>query len=232
MSTDTAASCKCVFTLCCLWIFACFSSSCPYLFDLMKSGAGDPDWWWRNLSRQEGKKNLSQSHSRNHLRLDSRWSVRPYHVGPVDNSGAVSPAAQHFSLEHLGAVAAMTITNKHPNLRSNSWVWSKTGTTGEGLPSKGWWDHLQKMYGLLTVMENLKPFIMGALFDLLRCPSLWTSEDGISRSSSIFSWGITPELFMVLKLFALRCRMGLGLHRLHLPLLSLHLVSSAQHALK
>lgn len=39
-----------------------------------------------------------------------RREAGTYHVGPVDNSGAVPPAAQHFSLEHLGAVAAMIIT--------------------------------------------------------------------------------------------------------------------------
>lgn len=47
-------------------------------------------------------------------------------------------------------------------------------------------------------MRNLKPLIMGALLDLLRGPSTWAKEDGISRSSSIFSWGMMPELFMLL----------------------------------
>lgn len=45
---------------------------------------------------------------------------------------------------------------------------------------------------------SLKPFIMGALLDRLKCPSVWTNEDGISRSSSIFSCGRTPELFILL----------------------------------
>lgn len=48
-----------------------------------------------------------------------------------------------------------------------------------------------------NMLKNLRPLIMGALLDLLKCPSLWTNEDGISRSSSIFSWGNTPELFIL-----------------------------------
>lgn len=56
---------------------------------------------------------------------------------------------------------------------------------------------------LLILYYNLNPFIMGALLDLLKCPpSLCTNEDGISRSSSIFSWGNTPELFMLLNFIA------------------------------
>ena len=31
-----------------------------------------------------------------------------YHVGPVDNCSAVSPAAQDLSLEHLGVITART----------------------------------------------------------------------------------------------------------------------------
>lgn len=38
---------------------------------------------------------------------------------------------------------------------------------------------------------------MGALLDLRKCPSLCAREDGMSRSSSIFSWGNTPELFIL-----------------------------------
>lgn len=32
-----------------------------------------------------------------------------YHVGPVDNCSAVPPAAQDFSLEHLGVVTEMKV---------------------------------------------------------------------------------------------------------------------------
>lgn len=31
-----------------------------------------------------------------------------YHVGPVDNCSAISPATQDLSLEHLGVITGMT----------------------------------------------------------------------------------------------------------------------------
>lgn len=34
-----------------------------------------------------------------------------YHIGPVDDRSAVPPAAQNFSLEHLGAVTVTTNSN-------------------------------------------------------------------------------------------------------------------------
>lgn len=45
---------------------------------------------------------------------------------------------------------------------------------------------------------HLRPFIMGSLLDRLKCPSLWTSVDGMSRSSSIFSCDMIPWLFIVI----------------------------------
>lgn len=120
------------------------------------------------------------------------------------------------------------------NLRSNSWVWSNTGTRkrasqwkdGRSIAKK------KKMYGWWTMVENLKPFIMGALLDLLRCPSLWTSDDGISRSSSIFSWGITPELFMVSSCLRQDAKTGLGVRVTSSPFFPQHFASSARHVLK
>lgn len=38
---------------------------------------------------------------------------------------------------------------------------------------------------------------MGALLDLLKGPSGWTKEDGISRSRSIFSGCKTPGVFIL-----------------------------------
>lgn len=219
ISTDTAAR---VFKLNCLQTFARFR---VHILTCLI-------WWSLVLGTRMGEEGTCRRRENtfsHRITQDTscmctalRWGAT-YHVGPVDNSGAVPPAAQHFSLEHLGAVAAMIITNKHTNLRSNSCVWSSTGTRKR---ASQWKDgrSVAKIYGWWTMVENLKPFIMGALLDLLRCPSLWTSDDGISRSSSIFSWGITPELFMVWSCLRQDAKWGSvwGLH--------LHLCSSTLRA--
>jgi len=51
-----------------------------------------------------------------------------------------------------------------------------------------------------AINPHLRPFIMGSLLDRLKWPSLWTSVDGISRSSSIFSCDMVPWLFIVIVL--------------------------------
>lgn len=199
-----------------------FQSSRPYLFDLMKSGAGHPDGWGGNLS-QTGEHIQPRNHSRHQLHVFSARVRRnlPCWAGWQQWCCSSGSAALLF-----GTPGSCRCNDNH------------TQTSGQTHGSRKRASQLKdgrstaKMYGWWTVVENLKPFIMGALLDLLRCPSLWTSDDGISRSSSIFSWGITPELFMVWSCLRQDAKWGSVWGITSSPFFSQHGASSARHVLK
>lgn len=146
----------------------------------MKPGAGDSNWWWRDLRRtlcvnRKPDTNLN--------------TLRTY----CTMLGLFTTVVLFLRLRS-------TSLWKTRELSLKWWIQKLSRLTS--CPRWHYGCHMYmkwlKDWGNCSALLNLRPFIMGALLDLLKCPSVWTNEDGISRSRSIFSCCKTPGLFIVL----------------------------------
>lgn len=149
--TDTIHSFSCMCPQAKLFTNTCtFQSSRPYLFDLMKSGAGDPDGWGGNLS-QTGERIQPQNHSRHQLHVYSARVRRnlPCWAGWQQWCCSSGSAALLF-----GTPGSCRCNDNHKQTSGQTHGSGLIQGLGKGLHSERMGDQLQKKKKNVWMMNN------------------------------------------------------------------------------